>query len=110
MFCICLRLPPRSKRTDKRFPYTTLFRAGLDAEDESAKRTGQNRGSDEKAEFRVRKTEVLLDADAHDRKDRPDRETHREGQCAHSENLILLARIYPDGLLHDPHPHFFHSA
>src|SRR3546814_20467277 len=27
-FCLMIRLPPRSTRTDTRFPYTTLFRSG----------------------------------------------------------------------------------
>src|SRR3546814_12041192 len=34
VFCVFLmiRLPPRSTRTDTLFPYTTLFRSGLDDE------------------------------------------------------------------------------
>src|SRR3546814_287042 len=29
-FCLMIRLPPRSTRTDKLFPYTTLFRSAID--------------------------------------------------------------------------------
>src|SRR3546814_8598802 len=31
MFCLMIRRPPRSKRTDTLFPYTTLFRSPPDA-------------------------------------------------------------------------------
>src|SRR3546814_20544438 len=32
IFCLMIRRPPRSTRTDTLFPYTTLFRSGLGGE------------------------------------------------------------------------------
>src|SRR3546814_6924684 len=32
VFCLMIRRPPRSTRTDTLFPYTTLFRSVLDSE------------------------------------------------------------------------------
>src|SRR3546814_7020977 len=32
LFCLMIRRPPRSTRTDTLFPYTTLFRSGVHAE------------------------------------------------------------------------------
>src|SRR3546814_3593173 len=36
-----IRRPPRSTRTDTLFPYTTLFRSGVDQLDEGIQRTGR---------------------------------------------------------------------
>src|SRR3546814_4553088 len=57
-----IRRPPRSTRTDTLFPYTTLFRSAVGADD--ARRGGAQFGQDEQKGFAEREGGVGLDQKA----------------------------------------------
>ena len=61
------------------------------AEEDPADRSGQDRRSDQDAELRLRETEVLLDLDADDGKDRPDGKADGKGECAQAQGFQLIA-------------------
>src|SRR3546814_4487534 len=60
-----IRRPPRSTRTDTLFPYTTLFRSAVGADD--ARRGGAQFGQDEQKGFAEREGGVGLDQKARSR-------------------------------------------
>jgi hypothetical protein len=51
---------------------------------------GQDRGGDQKAELGIVQTQLALDGDADDGKDRPDRETGGEGDGAQAKGARLV--------------------
>ena len=71
-----------------------------DAQHQPHQRSGEDRCADQQAELGVVEAELLLDLDADDRKDGPDRETDGERECAAPQGATLPDRC--DGvLLHD---------
>jgi len=57
---------------------TSAILVGPDAEHEADQRAAEDGGADQEAELGVVQPELLLDPDADDRKDRPDRKADRE--------------------------------
>ena len=79
---------------------------GPDSEHDPGQRSGQDRRADEQAEFGFGQAEIVLDRQADDREDRPDRETGGEGRRADAQRpcrarvwlvveLLQLSRSLP---------------
>src|SRR3546814_12289937 len=67
-----IRRPPRSSRTDTRFPYTTLFRSRIENQVAVGRMEGQDpTGRHGSGEIRCRQIHVLLgEGEPHDRRQR----------------------------------------
>jgi hypothetical protein len=80
---------------------------GPDTERQTDQRAGENRRADEKTELGFVESELILDADADDRKYRPDREADRESDCRSPKRPPLFLRRSACLVCHGrPHPGF----
>jgi hypothetical protein len=64
---------------------------GPHAQEQADQGAGEDRGGHQQAELGIAQAQVLLDLDADDRKDRPHREAHGEGEGAAPQGQVLLA-------------------